>query len=98
LSKIAEIAPVTSNIDSLAPVDELTFKCHISCPTSQNCSSLTGNVYWYSNGVNVYNGSLSYSPTTKTIYSFFNESLWKNYINTDVKYSYFLYIFMLGKT
>ncbi len=91
MSTTAQIGPVTSSIDSLAPADELTFKCYVPCPATQDCSSLTGQVYWYSNGVNVYNGSLSYAATTKTLYSFFRESLWTNYINSDV----YLHIFFI---
>ncbi len=95
LSTTAQIGPITSNTDSLAPTDELTFKCFLSCPSNLDCSSLTGQVYWYSNGVSVHNNSLSYSASTKTLYSFLRESSWTNFINNDVNNFYENYFLLI---
>lgn len=87
LDKTATIKPVTGTSDSKANIDQVTFKCSLSCPTGSDCTKLNGIVFWYIDGANLYNTSLSYSSSAKELYSFLAESLWSVHLNKKVFYS-----------
>ena len=78
---------VTRKNDSRATKDELTIKCSINCPANaticQNLANAT-NVYWYSESNLILTNSLLYNNITKQFYSFLNETIWTQYINTNV--------------
>ena len=81
------IETVTRKADSRAPKDELTFKCSINCPANatfcQNVANATS-VNWYSESNLIFTNSLMNNNVTKQLYSFLNETMWTNYINTNV--------------
>jgi hypothetical protein len=79
---------VNSQVDSLAPKNELTFKCSISCPSflGSNCELASRiHVNWYSNSNQIFTNTISYNSNDRRLYSFLNESIWTNYVNTDVR-------------
>ena len=82
---------MTRKSDSRAPKDELTFKCSINCPANatfcQNLADVT-NVYWYSESNLILTNALLYNNITKQFYSFLNETIWTQYINTNVSIDY----------
>lgn len=86
LSSTAIIKPVTGTSDSKANIDQVTFKCSLGCPTGSDCTKLSGSVFWYIDGANMYNTSLSYNTNTNELYSFLAESVWTNHLNKKVFY------------
>ena len=79
-----------SQVDSLAPENELTFKCSIGCPSfldSFSCelASQQLHVNWYSNSDQIFTNTLSFNSNDRRLYSFLNESVWTNYVNTNVR-------------
>ena len=79
---------MTKSIDPLAVANELTFKCSLKCSTSNStqCHNIPDStrVLWYSDSNLVYNTSLNYNSNDEILYGFLNESIWTNYINTNV--------------
>ena len=82
------IEPVTKAIDSLAVANELTFKCSLKCSTFNltQCKNITDSTQalWYSDSTLIYTNSLNYNNNDDHLYAFLNESIWTNYINTNV--------------
>ena len=91
LNKTATIKPVTGTSDPKANIDQVTFKCSLSCPTDSDCAKLNGSVYWYIDGSILYNTSLSYSSSAKELYSYLAESVWGNHLNKKVFLYWSLY-------
>ncbi len=79
-------------MDALAPQNKLTFKCSVICPAYFDCEFVATQVrvIWYSNSNQIFNNSLSYNSNEKHWYSFLNESIWTNYVNTNVRLVFFL--------
>jgi hypothetical protein len=79
---------VTKAIDSLAVANELTFKCSLNCSTYNltQCQDIVDSTQalWYSDSNLIYNNSLIYNSKDGNLYAFLNESIWTNYINTNV--------------
>ena len=70
--------------------NELTFKCSSKCSTSnltqRNDIADSTQALWYSDSNLIYNNSLNYNNNDGNLYAFLNESIWTNYINTNVTF------------
>ena len=85
---------MTKSKDPLALANELTFKCSLKCSTFSltQCKDITDSTQalWYSDSNLIYNNSLNYNNNDGNLYAFLNESIWKNYINTNVTFLLFV--------
>ena len=89
LDKVVLFEAATKKVDSnIASASDINFKCSFACPTGMDCSGLSGKAEFYSSAdTNVIytSTSLMWDATKRRTYSYLPQSVWSNYVNSQVR-------------